>query len=804
MGDVRYAVRSLAKQPVFTLVALLTLALGIGANTAIFSLVHGVLLKPLPYADSDRLIFVWNTYPLMGLQKASTSIPDYLDRRAQAPAIEESALFTGASFTLSEDGRPERVRGLRVTPTFFSLYQVAPAIGQPFTAEHAQPGNDKQVILSHTLWTTRFGGDRSIVGRDIRLSGEAYRVAGVMPEHFLSPGREIVLWVPFAFTPEQTTDNARGNEFSTMVGRLRPGATIAQANEQIAAIVKRNIARLPARAAFAVSSGFSGYAIPYRDEIIGDVGTPLFILQAGVLLVLLIACANVANLQLIRATARHKELAIRTALGAGEWTLIRQLLIEGLVLSIVGGLLGIAVGIAGMRALVTLGTTQLPRAGEVSLDATVLLFTIALAVVTGIVFGLAPGLALVRGRMQDVLKEDGRGASASRRTSLTRHTLVIAEMALALVLLIGAALLLKSFARIQNVNPGFDSNNVLTAQIGMPRDPAAARNYYDELLRRVRALPGVAAASAVRNIPFSDNDPSGSYGIVGYTPGPREAAPHGRINSVEVDYFKVMGIPLRRGRLIEPSDTDKTARVVVIDQFLADRYFKGSDPIGRQITRFGPNQPAWTIVGVVGTINGTNLGEVVAKETLYFPAKQLPPQPLALVVKTAVDPRTLVQAVRGTLQQVDPDQPLYEVRTLDERLALSLETRRTPMVLLVAFGAIALLLAAIGIYGVLAYAVSQRVRELGIRQALGADRGDIVRMVMRQGLTLAVIGIIAGGVASFWLATLLKAQLFAVTPRDPVVFVAAPAILLAVAFAACCLPAFRATRVDPVIALRDG
>jgi predicted permease len=410
----------------------------------------------------------------------------------------------------------------------------------------------------------------------------------------------------------------------------------------------------------------------------------------------------------------------------------------------------------------------------------------------------------VRGRVQDVLKEDGRGASASRRTSLTRHTLVIGEMALALVLLIGASLLLKSFARIQGVNPGFDGNNVLTAQIGMPRDPAAARVYFDELLRRVRALPGVTAASAVRNIPFSDSNASGSYAIVGYTPGPREAAPHGRINSVDVDYFKVMGIPLKRGRLIEPGDTDKTQRIVVIDQFLADRYFKGSDPIGRQIRRGGATQEPWTIVGVVGTINGTNLGEVVAKETIYFPAKQLPPAPLALVVKTAVDPRTLVQPVRVALQQVDPDQPMYEVRTMEDRLAMSLETRRTPMMLLVAFGAIALVLAAIGIYGVLAYTVSQRVRELGIRQALGAERGDILRMVMRQGLTLAVIGIIAGGVASFWLATLLKAQLFGVAPRDPVVFVAGPAILLLVAFAACCLPAFRATRVDPVIALRDG
>jgi putative ABC transport system permease protein len=804
VGDVRYAVRSLLKQPMFTLVALLTLALGIGANTAIFSLVHGVLLKPLPYADSDRLVFAWNTYPLMGLPKASVSIPDYLDRRAQAPAFEESALMTGTEFTLSEDGRPQRVRALRVTPSFFATYQVAPAIGQPFTEEHAKPGNDKVVMLTHTLWTTQFGGDRSLIGRDIRLSGEPYRVAGVLPEDFLMPGREVALLVPFAFTPEQMADTARGNEFSNMVARLRPGATIEQANAQIAAIVKRNIERLPARAAFAVSSGFSGYAIPYRDEIVGDIGTPLFILQVGVLLVLLIACANVANLQLIRASARHKELAIRTALGAGEWALIRQLLIEGLVLSIAGGLLGIAVGAAAMRALLSLGTTQLPRAGEVGLDATVLLFTAALAIVTGIVFGLAPGLTLVRGRTQDALKEDGRGASASRRASLTRHTLVIGEMALAVVLLIGAALLLKSFARIQEVNPGFDGRNVLTAQIGLPRDRAAARLYFDELLQRVRALPGVTSASAVRNMPFSENSSTGSYGIVGYTPGPREPAPHGRINVVETDYFKVMGIPLKRGRLIEPGDTEKTPRVVVIDQFLANRYFKDSDPIGRQITRGGPTQAPWTIVGVVGTINATNLGEVVAKETIYIPAKQIQPQPLALMIKTAVDPRTLVQPVRAALQQVDPDQPLYEVRTMEERLAMSLETRRTPMVLLVAFGAIALMLAAIGIYGVLAYTVSQRVRELGIRQALGAERGDILRMVMRQGLTLAVIGIVAGGVASFWLATLLKAQLFGVQPRDPVVFVVGPAILLVVAFAACCLPAFRATRVDPVIALRDG
>ena len=468
MMDIRYALRSLRKQPVFTLVAVLTLTLGIGANTAIFSLLYQTLLRPLPYADADRLVFIWNTYPLMGLPQASVSIPDYLDRRTQASAIEDGALFTGRAANLAEEGRPEQLRALAVTPSFFSTLGRQPFLGRGFNEDEAKPDADKFAVLSHGLWNSRFAADRTIVGRDIRLNGEAYRVVGVLPADFEIPSRDIALLVPYAFTPQQMSDAARGNESSSMIARLRPGATIEQLNAQMKAIVDRNIERLPTRAQFAKSSGFGGFAVSMRDELVGDVRTPLLVLQAGVILVLLIACANVANLLLMRATGRGRELAIRTTLGAGRWRLVRQMLTEGVVLSVVGGIAGFAVGIAGLQGLIAMTSQQLPGATQATLEPVVLLFTVALSIATGLVFGLIPAVAVIRGNTAAFLKDDSTRGSAGKRTGLTRATLVVAETALALMLLVGAGLLIKSFARLQSVNPGFSTENVLTAQIALP------------------------------------------------------------------------------------------------------------------------------------------------------------------------------------------------------------------------------------------------------------------------------------------------------------------------------------------------
>jgi len=812
MQDLRYALRSLRKQPVFTLVAVLTLTLGIGANTAIFSLIYQVLLRPLPYPDAERLVFVWNTYPLMGLPQASVSIPDYIDRRTQAPAIEDATLFTGRAINLSQGGQPEQVQALAVTPSFFSTLRRGPALGRGFTEQEAQPNADKYTVLTHGTWTTQFGGDGSIVGRDIRLNGESYRVVGVMPADFELPMRNIALLVPFPFTPQQMSDQGRGQEFSSMIARLRPGATIDQVNAQMKTIVGRNLERLPQFKPFAESSGFGGYAVPLRDQIAGDVRTPLLILQGGVVLVLLIACANVANLLLMRATGRGREIAIRSTLGAGQWRIARQMLTEGVVLSIAGGAGGVVVGFIGLRALVAMGERQLPGVADASLHPAVLAFTIGLSIVTGLVFGIVPAIAAARGNTNALLKDDSSRSSAGRGTGVTRAALVVAETALALILLVGAGLLIKSFARLMDVNPGFSTENVLTAQLSLPAaryaDAPPRRLFWQGLIEKTRAIPGVTSAGLTSNVPFNGMVSSGSYSIVGYTPPPNQPAPHGRQEVVGGEYFKAMQIPLLEGRLFNDGDTGDAPPVVIVDKYLVDRYFPGRSAIGQQVRRGGPASPPFTIVGVVGTINAIDLGQPVLKERLYYPVLQQARPGMGLVLKTGLDPTSLVAQVRAAVQSIDPEQPVAQVRTMDQWVARSLETRRTPMTLLGIFGAVALVLSAIGIYGVLAFAVAQRVREFGIRQALGADRHSILSLVLRQGVKTTAIGVVLGLAGSIVLARYLRSALqsvlFDVKPHDLSVFAVVTLALMAVAVVACYVPARRATRIDPIAALRDN
>jgi len=504
-----------------------------------------------------------------------------------------------------------------VTPSFFTTIGRQPFIGRGFGADDARPGADKFAVLTYAMWTTHFGADRSIVGRDIRVNGEPYQVTGVLPADVELPAVGISFLVPFAFTPAQTSDTGRGNEFSSMIARLRPGATIDQAERQMKVIIDRNAERLPASRAFWASSGFRGYAVPLREQLVGDTRTPLFVLQAGVLVVLLIACANVASLLLMRATGRARELAIRTTLGAGKWRLVRQLLTEGVVLAVFGAIGGLALGIAGVRGLIALSARQIPGMADASLNPAVLAFTTALALVTGLVFGLVPAIAVTRGNTNTLLKEDTARGSAGRSTGLTRATLVIAETALALVLLVGAGLLVKSFAKLQDVNPGFSAENVLTAQLALPAtrypDDAARRAFWTRLIEQVRPLSGVTAVGLTSNVPFNGMVGSGSYSIVGYNPPQGEAQPHGRQELVGGDYFRAMQIPLVEGRLFSEADTADSPPVVIIDQFLVKRYFADKSPLGRQIRFGGPTSPVFTIVGVVGTINSIDLGEPVAK-----------------------------------------------------------------------------------------------------------------------------------------------------------------------------------------------
>ena len=808
MQDIRYALRTLGKQPLFTLVAVLTLTLGIGANTAIFSLLYQIVLKPLPYPNAERLVFVWNMYPLMGLPQASVSIPDYIDRKTQAPAVEDATLFTGRTVNLAEGGQPEQIRALAVTPSFFSTLQRQPFLGRGFNEDEAKPNADKYVILTYGLWQSRFGGDRTLVGRDIRLNGEAHRVVGVLPADFRLVSRDTGLLMPFAFTPEQMSDQGRGNEFSQMIARLKPGVTIQQFNAQMKTIVDRNMERLPQRAAFARTSGFGGYAIDIRDQLVGDAKTPLYVLQGVVLAVLLIACANVANLLLMRATGRYRELAIRTTLGAGQWRLVRQMITEGVVLSMFGAAGGLVLGLIGVRGLIALSSRQLPGIAEASLHPAVLVFTLGLAVFTGLVFGVVPALSVIRGNTATLLKDDNTRGSGSRATSFMRASLVVIETALALMLLVGAGLLIKSFARLQDVDPGFSSERVLTTQISLPAsrylDAAARRAFWTRLLDKARAIPGVTAAGFTSNVPFNGMVSSGSYSIVGYAPGPTEAAPHGRQEIAGGEYFKAMQIPLLQGRVFNDGDTADSPPVVVIDQYLASRYFSARSPLGQQIQRGGPQSPKLTIVGVVGTINSIDLGQPVSKERIYYPIAQQPRPSMALVLKTALQAEDLVPQVRAAVQSLDAEQPIADVRTMEQWVDRSLENRRSPMMLFALFGIVALLLSAIGIYGVLAFNVAQRVREFGIRQALGADRRSILRLVFAQGLMTAGAGLALGLVASYSLSRYLQTLLFAVQPHDWPVFIGVTVLLLAVAILACYIPARRATRIDPMVALRES
>lgn len=808
MNDLKFAIRQLVRNPGFAAIAILTLALGIGVNCAIFSVVRAVLLKPLPYPEPERLVFAWNKYANNEMPKCSVAIPDYLDRRADAPAFAESALFAGASFSATEGGTPERLRGLRVTPSFFPLYGIAPLLGQTFTEAEAEPGNDHFVVLSHGLWKAKFGGDPAIVGRDIRLNAETYQVKGVMPQTFLSPGRDPALWVPFAFTPTQKTDGERGQEFSTMVARLKPGATISQAQAQVDAINARNLERVPERRAFAESSGFGGVVVGYLDEVVGAVRPMLLLLQGAVALVLLIACANVANLLLVRAGVRAREIAVRTAIGASRWHITRLLLAESLLIALIAGVLGVGLGYTGVRLLGSLGISEIPRAQEIAIDGGVVAFSLLLSTVTGILFGLAPLFAIFRGSLISSIKE-GAHASSGRSMSSMRSGLIIAEVALAFVLLTAAALLYRSFAKVQEVDLGFRPENVLTAQIALPTsrypDDARVAAFFTRLMERTRALPGVTAAGVISDLPLSGGVGGASYNIAGRPLAPGEAMPHAQILAVDSGFFAATKIPIVRGRVIRNSDAMEAAKVVVIDQCLAKKYFKDTDPLGRVIL-FGNDDASgrYEIVGVAAEVHVNNPAQPIVKESLYFSQAQLPARMMGLVVKTALDPQSLVSAVRNAVQQIDPEQPIFDIKTLDQRLSQTLQTRRSAMVLVVAFGLGSLLLATLGLYGVLAYSVTQRFREIGIRVALGAQSSDVTGMFLRQGLRLALFGIGAGLVLALALAGTITHLLFNIPARDPITWLAIAAILCVAALLASFIPALRAARVNPMVSLRTN
>jgi len=810
--DFRYGLRSLASRPGFTLAAVLTLALGIGANTLVFSLISGMYLKPLPYRDDAALVDIEDTYPKMGLAAVGMSIPDYLDRRTQVPALADSALYTDQSFNLAENGAPERVAGIRATPSLFSTLGVAPLLGRAFNDDEATIGADKFVVLGNAIWRNRFDADPKVIGRELRLNGENYHVVGVMPPGFMFPNRDTALYVPFAFTPKQKSDAERGSEFSTSIARLAPGATMADVKAQSDLVIQRNLDRIGGGdsnsagfSRFMRDAGFTVTVRPIRTLLAGEHTQVLMLLQLAVALVLLIACANIANLLLTRLSARQKELSVRTALGASRMRIARQLLIESLALALAGAAVGIGLAFIGQRAVAMSGL--LPDWVTLDVDLRVLVFTLALAMAAGLAFGLLPALSAASAQPQQVLRDSGRLGGGGRGARRMRNALVVVQLALAVALLGSAGLLVRSFANVLDQDPGFDSRGVLTANVSLspakyPDDTARAQ-VVARVLDAARNLPGVTAAGLSDVQPMADVPNGSSYAIAGQ---PRDTGtPHATARTIDADYFKAMGIPLLRGRTFAASDWNSPQRVAIIDDLFARKRFPNGDAIGQvlDLSRPGVIDNHYTIVGVVGTVKDKDLGKMPSQETYYLDYGQEPVRNVTLIVRTQGAPAALTAPLRAALLAIDPELPLFEVATLDARLYQSLTGRRVPMQLIGGFAVLALLLAAIGIYGVLAFAVAQRRAEFGVRMAIGASASRIRRQVLGDGARLIAVGLGLGVVGAAGLGLVLRNQLFGVDSIDPPSLAIVVAALAAIALLACWLPARRATRIDPAIALRD-
>jgi predicted permease len=805
----RFALRSLLKTPGFTAVAVLTLALCIGANSAIFSVVNAILLKPYPWPGSERLVYVHNTFPRGGGVAGGISIPDYIDHHANVKSFAESALIAGLSANLSFDGTPERVYGLTVTPSLFPMLQTRAAIGRTFTEDEARLGAAKTVVLTHALWKSRFAADRAVIGKTLHLNGEPHEVIGIMPEGFYFPSLRAQLFVPYIFTDAQKSDQYRYTQYSTMLARLKPDATIGQAQRELDEVHRIVRERLPsARNEFA-GTGYGSVAQEFLASNTAGVRDMLWLLQGGVAAALLIGCANVANLLLTRASARQREFAIRSALGAGRAVLVRQLMTESLILFVMGGALGVLLAWWSLSAIHAVGVQDLPRGFSVALERTVVLFTLGCALVTGLAAGALPAFSSTRGNAADALKSAGGRSTASRRQTWLRGTLAVSQIALSLMLVATAALLLRSFARAQSESPGFSSENLLTAALSLPASryptPEKRAAFAEQLSARLAAIPGVASAGLTNALPFGASNPQGGYQIEGHEVPDGRPNPNGMIRQVSPGYFPAMGIQLLRGRLLNEADAFNREKVVVVDRFLAERYWPGADPIGKRVSRGDGATMAvgtWTIVGVVSTVKHWDLTQPITKETLYFPYAQASTPSFWIVIRARGDPSAIIGEVRKAVLAVDPEQPVYDIKTMDARLAESLQSRRTPVVLLGVFAVVALLLASLGIYGVLAFSVGQRTSEFGVRMALGADRSSILALVLRQGAAIIAVGVALGIAGYFAAGSVISAQLYGVQMTDLPTLIAAPALLASVAFLACWLPARRATKVNPLTALR--
>jgi predicted permease len=803
--DVRYGLRMMRSSPGFTAVAVFALALGIGANSAIFSVVNAILLRPLAYQDPEQLVLINHNYQQIGL-RASVSAAGYTYYREQNQVFEQVAALTGWNANLTGSGEPERLQGMVVSANLFATLGAEPLKGRVFLPEENQPGRNRVVVLSHGLWQRRFAGDPNLVGRTITLNGETSEVIGIMPASFQF-GREIGpapdLWGPLAFTPEQLEPQRWTNEFLVVLARLKPRVTLDQAQadlDRMAANVRQQYLQwaTPEQWGLVVGS--------LREFVVGDIRPALLVLLAAVGCVLLIACANVANLLLARAAARQKEIAIRAALGAGRWRVVRQLLTESVLLALLGGGLGLALAVWGVDALLSINQAQIPRAYEIGLDWGVLAFTFAVSVLTGILFGLVPAFQSAKTDLHETLKEGGR-SGAAHTGRFMRYALVAAEMALALVLLVGAGLLSKSFLRLQEVNPGFQPRNLLSLQLALPtfkyREPHQVADFYQQALQQIRALPGVESVGATSILPLSGTNSSGSFRIEGREVPPGQSSPHGDRWSVTPDYFQTMKIPLIKGRFFTERDGRDAPSVAIIDETMARKYWPNEDPVGKRISFEGtPENRIWReVVGIVGHVKHRGL-EGESRVQYYLPHAQRQSPGMFLVARTANDPTGLASAVRGVIRGLDAELPVFRVTTLEQLVADSLSQRRFALILFGVFAGVALALAAVGLYGVMAYSVTQRTHEIGIRMALGARPGQVCKLVVGQGMRVALIGLGIGLGTAFGVTRLMASMLFGVGAKDPEVFAIISAVLTLVALVACYLPARRATRVDPMVALR--
>jgi putative ABC transport system permease protein len=804
--DIRYGFRMLLKNPGFTLITVLALALGIGANTAIFSVVNTVLLRPLPYPNGERIVYIgeWSQQ----VPEMSVSYPNFTDWRAQQQTMEELAAFRSANYVLTGVGEPERLDGRQVSAGFFNVLGVTPSLGRNFTPEEDKPGANPVVLISHGFWQRRLGADPAILNKQLQLNNESFTVIGVLPQTFewQSP---VDVFVPVGLRSDQPNMASRGNHPGMYVlGLLKPNVSVEQARTEIKAIAERLAQQYPD-----TNAEQSAVLDSLQARAVEDIRPALLILLAAVGFVLLIACANVANLLLARAASRSKEIAIRTALGAGRGRIIRQLLTESLLLSVMGGALGLLFAMWGIDALLAALPEDVPRllVSGIGLNTPVLLFTLVVSVLTGLLFGLAPALQASKSNLNETLKDGGRTSAGAGRQRV-RSGLVVLEVALSLLLLVSAGLLIKSFARLQQTDLGFNPENVLTLRVPLPearyKEYGQVENFWDELLQRVRALPGVQSAGLTRGLPMNGGIESGIMVEGQESTNPKDMTVAVNLYA-EPGYFKTMSIPLVSGRFISEQDTKDAPLVVMVDEMFVARFFPNADPIGKRLRIGGDRAPLRSIVGVFKHMKHYGPDEEGRVE-IYTPYKQIPADSFAaanrglwLAVKTANDdPTSLAPAIRNEVSQIDRDQPISNIGTMEQIVAATVAPQKFATWLLAVFAATAMLLAAIGIYGVMAYSVTQRTHEIGIRMALGAGRRDVLRMVVLQGMRLAFIGVAIGLAGAFALTRLMASLLYGVSATDPLTYGGVSVMLAMVALLACLIPARKATRVDPMIALR--